>query len=823
MLYGNYKQIQYMVDFYSLSYEYLCNKMGLKAKIIFGYSILIALLIVTIYMFRKEQINRNILHMNEKELVHTWQLTEEIYTDLLELTTEGEMVSVWKEEDYLSYTEKRKRICDTLQVLKKDAYILGLQSRIDTLCLLLEKKEKMLYWVMNTFNKLKNSTDIIGKRIPTIISHIKNAPLSSGNNQETTSEKKKNIWSFFRRKEKQSAYLKQKEEKEKTKNTSNITAGMLYSLNNEVADKQNKQQRALSIQMDSLYTNNQILNRKLNNLVRELELETNRRISNRYRELVVERENSYSVISKLAIFITLIAILLYIIIHRELNRKYRYEKELEASDRRNRELLQSRKDMMLSIAHDLRSPLSTIKGAAELLPEESVPERRHEYMESISHASDYMLTLVETLMNFYLLDTEQSRSQISVYNLESLFKEVADNFLLQARKKDLRFSSEFLDMDTVVSGDRGQLQQIINNLMANALKFTEKGSICLRAEYHGGELRFSVQDTGCGMDRKDTERIFTAFERLENARNVPGFGLGLTISYRLVSRMGGNIRVESRRGEGSTFIVILPLRQADEKSPIEESKPVSVISRLNGISVLLLDDDIRQLRITGEMLKRLGADCTLCTTSRELIARIREKSYDVLLTDIQMPEMDGFSILELLRSSNIDCANTIPVIALTARVDDDVNYLSCGFAGCIRKPFSIDKLFAGISGIIGTVKERIWKPDLSLLFAGEDNHEEMLRIFVDESRKELSRLHDALHRNDRQALREILHKNLPLWETVHLDYPMEMLHEIVTTNPEEWQDKHLKEIYRIEQAASKLIIHVEKMQEETHEKNNTYN
>lgn len=796
--------------------------MGLKFKIVLGYGILIVVLAITIYLFRKEQINRNTLHRNEKELVHTWQLTEEIYTDLLELTTYGEMVSVWKKEDYLSYTEKRKHICDTLQVLKKDVHILGLQDRIDTLCLLLEKKEKMLYLIMNTFHKLKNSTDIIGKRIPTIISYIKNAPVSSGN-PETKPEKKKNIWSFFRRKEKRSAYLKQKEEKEKNKKASNITEGMLYSLNREVEEKQNIQQRILAIQMDSLYINNQTLNRKLNNLVRELESETNHRISNRYRELAVERENSYSIISKLAIFITLIAILLYIIIHRELNRKYRYEKELEASDRRNRELLQSRKDMMLSIAHDLRSPLSTIKGAAELLPEESAPERRREYMESISHASDYMLTLVETLMNFYLLDTEQSRSQISVYNLESLFKEVADNFLLQARKKDLRFSSEFLDMDTVVSGDRGQLQQVISNLMANALKFTEKGSICLRAEYHGSELRFSVQDTGCGMDSKDTERIFTAFERLENARNVPGFGLGLTISYRLVSRMGGNIRVESRRGEGSTFIVILPLREADEKYPIEESKPVSIISRLNGISVLLLDDDIRQLRITGGMLKRLGADCTLCTTSRELIARIREKSYDVLLTDIQMPEMDGFSILELLRSSNIDCANTIPVIALTARVDDDENYLSCGFAGCIRKPFSIDRLFAGISGIIGTVKERIWKPDLSLLFTGEDNHEEMLRIFVDESRKELSRLHDALHRNDRQALREILHKNLPLWETVNLDYPMEMLHEIVTTNPEEWQEKHLKEIYRIEQAASKLIIHVEKMQEETHEKNNTYN
>lgn len=800
--------------------------MGLKFKIILGYGILIVLLAVTIYLFRSEQVKRNTLLRNERELVATWQLTEQIYADLLELATEGEMVSVWKQEDYLSYRKKRKDICDTLQILKNNAHTIGLRDRIDSLCFLLKDKEQLLGTVMNTFKRLQSQTDIVNERIPTIISKVEKLP--DNTKEEAVQEepkRRKNIFSIFRRKEKKSAYLQHKEntEKPKEKNSSSVTTGMLYSLNREVSKERQAQQILLTNQMDSLCIKNIILNQKLNSLIRTLEFESNRKISDRYRQFVSDMEQSYLLISFLAISVSLLAILLYFIIHRELNRKYMYEKELEASDRRNRELLQSRKDMMLSIAHDLRSPLSTIKGAAELLPEESVPERRHEYMESISHASDYMLTLVETLMNFYLLDTEQSRSQISVYNLESLFKEVADNFLLQTRKKDLRFSSEFLDMDTVVSGDRGQLQQIINNLMANALKFTEKGSICLRAEYHGGELRFSVQDTGCGMDSKDTERIFTAFERLENARNVPGFGLGLTISYRLVSQMGGNIRVESRRGEGSTFIVILPLRQADEKSPIEESKPVSVISRLNGISVLLLDDDIRQLRITGEMLKRLGADCTPCATSRELIARIREKSYDVLLTDIQMPEMDGFSILELLRSSNIDCANTIPVIALTARVDDDVNYLSCGFAGCIRKPFSIDKLFAGISGIIGTVKQRIWKPDLPLLFTGEDNHEEMLRIFVDESRKELSRLHDALHRNDRQALREILHKNLPLWETVNLDYPMEMLHEIVTTNPEEWQEKHLKEIYRIEQAASKLIIYVEKMQEETHEKNNTYN
>lgn len=760
-----------------------------------------------------------------QELSQTRRATNDAYAALLELSIYGEAVSIWDKEDFAIYQSKRKETCLTLQRIKPLAHTSNEQSKIDSLCLLLERKEMLLDSLMNTFSHIQNVGEIVEQKIPVIVSSIeKDKAHSESEVREKTS--KNNFFSrIFRRRKKESAYLEQKEETESVtrQKQNNRTTQLLHSLNKEIMERQENEQGKLYQQMLGLHRNNKALNYRLNKFVKELETNIDEQYETRYRQLIAERDRSFYRLSYFSVFISLLMILLYIIIHRDVRRNNKYQREIESSDLRNKEIIRSRKDMMLSIAHDLRSPLSTIKGAAELFPEESVPERRREYLESISHASDYMLTLVETLMNFYLLDTEQSRSQISVYNLESLFKGVADNFLLQARKKDLRFSREFLGMDTVVSGDRGQLQQIVSNLTANALKFTEKGSICLRAEYHGGELRFSVQDTGCGMDSKDTERIFTAFERLENARNVPGFGLGLAISYRLVSRIGGNIRVESRRGEGSTFIVILPLREADKKSPIEESKPVSAISKLNGISVLLLDDDTRQLRITGEMPKRLGADCTLCTTSRELIARIRGKSYDVLLTDIQMPEMDGFSILELLRSSNIDCANTIPVIALTARVDDDVNYLSRGFAGCIRKPFSIDKLFAGISGIIGTVKERVWKPVLSLLFTGEDNHEEMLRIFVDESRKELSRLHDALHRNDRQALREILHKNLPLWETVNLDYPMEMLHEIVITDPEEWQEKHLKEIYRIEQAVSKLIIHVEKMQEEAHEKNNTDN
>lgn len=332
--------------------------MGLKLKIILGYAILITLLAVTICLFRREQIKRNTLLRNEKELVHTWQLTEQIYADLLELATEGEMVSVWKQEDYLSYSERRREICDTLRILKSNAHTTGLQGEIDTLCLLL--KERLLGTVMNTFKRLQSQTDIINERIPSIISKVEDVP--DVPEKKILCEKsawRKNIFSIFRKKEKKSAYLRQKEnsERKKEKAPSSVTTGMLYSLNHEVTRKRQAQQRQLTTQMDSLYAKNMDLNRKLNSLVRVLESESNRYISDRYRRYVSEREHSYLVISFLAISVSLLAILLYFIIHRELNRKYRYEKELEASDIRNKELLQSRKDMMLSIAHDLRSPL----------------------------------------------------------------------------------------------------------------------------------------------------------------------------------------------------------------------------------------------------------------------------------------------------------------------------------------------------------------------------------------------------------------------------------------------------------------------------------
>ena len=796
--------------------------MGLRFKVFIGYSILIALLAFIVHLFNQEQTKRNALQKDEQEMLHTGKLVEKTYVRLWELTAQAELVSVWKEADLDRYRAKRREVSDALQALRDYVHVPDQKERIDSLCLLLQDKEKLLSAVMNTFLQLQEEGNLVREKIPVIVSRIKHIP---DNNQTATasqslddSKERKGFWSIFHRKESKSVYLKQREKaagkKEPAVIPASSPAGLLYSLDREVLEQQREQQQRLLLQMDSLYNNNLVLNRKLNNLVKDFEVKANQRLSERYRQSISDRESSFFTFAVLSSFICLLISILYAIIHRDVKRRSRYEKELETSDRKNKELLQSKKDMMLSIAHDLRSPLAVIKESAELLPRLDKKGKRDEYAENIHHSSDYMLSLVNTLMEFYLLDTGPIKLHPSLFSLSAFFKETAKSHALLSKKKHLRFCTRFSGPDAIVNGDRAHLQQVVNNLLSNALKFTDKGTVTLDAEYKKGELCFSVRDSGTGMTEEEKKRIFDAFERLDNARDIPGFGLGLAITAKLVKRMNGEISVESSIGRGSTFSVFLPLPVADRNTILEDVKPVAGYP-LENIRVLVIDDDLVQQRITCEMFSQNRVACDSCTNSWELTDLLKKNDYDLLLTDIQMPEVDGFGILEMLRSSNMEKAKSIPVIAVTARADDDSEYLSKGFAGSIRKPFTMEQLMDA-AGKIARPKETTGRtPDFSVILSGEDDRKEMLRLFIGETRKDLAAMVTAIGQGDLKTVHSILHKNLPLWETVRLNYPVGKIRELIVTGTERWTEGQVQEIREIIRSVKELIVFAEhKLQEE---------
>lgn len=382
--------------------------MWLKLKIFLGYAILVLLSAFIVYQFRQEQMLRHTLRKEEKELVAIHRLTENSYIGLLDLSTHAETAVTWDDDDLREYSRKCHRVCDNLQFLKEYVHTPLQKKHIDSLCLFLWNKELLLSKAMHTFKELQGIGDIVQESIPSIVSTARKQTVQQKENvmipstgAEDSPKKKGNIWNIFRRKENKSAYLQQREEAERKRQSlsatspTGITTRMLHSLNERIILEQTERQERLLVQMDSLYIGSVELNERMNSMVSEFERENNERFTERYRAFILERDNSYYMVAGLALSVFLLAIMLYTVVHRDLNHRIRYERKLEQSDKRNRELLRSRKELMASVAHDLRTPLAAIRGCAELMPSENDVSRRTDYLDNILHSSDYMLGLVK--------------------------------------------------------------------------------------------------------------------------------------------------------------------------------------------------------------------------------------------------------------------------------------------------------------------------------------------------------------------------------------------------------------------------------------------
>lgn len=792
--------------------------MLLKLKIFIGYTILALLSIFIIYQFRKEQMQRHTLRKEEKELAAIHRLAEKNYISLLDLSTYAEIAITWDNDDLREYRRKRRGVCDSLQLLKEYVHTPLHKSHIDSLCLLLRNKELLLFKAVHTFKELQSIGDIVQESIPAIVSTAwkqaaqqKENVTLLGTDTKDFPKKKRSIWDIFYRKNNKSAYWLQREEAERKRQSLSIpsltgtTMHMLRSLNERGTMERAERQARLLTQMDSLYASSTELNGKMKNMVSEFERENNERFTVRYKNFVLERDNSYYMVVSLALFVSLLAIMLYTIVHRDLNRRLRYERELEQSDRRNRELLRSRKELMASVAHDLRAPLAAIKGCAELLPLESDSDRRTGYLGNILHSSDYMLGLINTLMEYHRIDEGRIRSNDTAFCLKVLFEKIADSYQLIARQKNLKFTSSFSGLNVIVCCDSSHILQIANNLLSNALKFTHYGEVHFEVEYLFGKLQISVQDTGVGISFEEKERIFDAFERLDNARNIPGFGLGLAIIARLVSEMGGSVDVKSTPGEGSRFSVSLPVLSAEQPTRSEENK-LSAYQQTGDICVLVMDDNRILLEITREMFSRRQIDCECCTDIRELTDCLRRQKYDLLLTDIQMLGADGFSVLRLLRCSDIPWARELPVIAVTARFGDSEEFLSAGFAGCLYKPFSEEELLATTLYI-----DRL---DFTAIMEGEKNKEEMLDIFIEDTTEELSEMQEAFSIGNYEKLRCIIHKAAPLWEMIHINIPQNELKRMASMTSEKWSKVSNEEIEKLIKAVEQAVEKAKRLKSE---------
>lgn len=485
--------------------------------------------------------------------------------------------------------------------------------------------------------------------------------------------------------------------------------------------------------------------------------------------------------------VLLSAFFLFLIV-RDVTRSNRYRRELEEARKRAEDLLATREKLMLAITHDFKAPLGSIMGYADLLSRLTVDDRQRFYLNNMKVSSEHLLKLVVDLLDFHRLDLRKVEINRVTFHPSKLLEEIRVSFepLTSAKGLDLECRvDEALNRAFIC--DPLRLKQIINNLLSNAIKFTEKGGITLMATYENRQLVVTVSDTGKGMAPADKDLIFQEFTRLPSAQGKEGFGLGLSIVRMLVQLLEGRIEVDSVLGKGSTFTLRIPVYPVSSKEGIQaDVQALQTVPQSDSTSgdhvfpvrtlrkVLLIDDDSIQLALTSSMLKHSGITAVTCLQLDELLDALRGESFDVLLTDVQMPAINGFDLLKLLRSSNIPQAKSVPVIAVTARTDmRREDFVEAGFVGCLYKPFTVKELVLELAGMAKAVTAGMSKSaeyDFSALTAYSADDPEaaasILQSFLSETRLNLRRLQEGMQAENVAELSRVAHKMIPLFTLI---------------------------------------------------------
>jgi len=719
----------------------VARKASLQDKVLLGYMILIMAVcgMVSILLYERSRMREIKTETSEIRRIRHDISTAHRY--ITELATYGESVIVWEDTDFREYRRKRLQTDSLLQILKVSCGTFVLPKQIDSLCHLLEAKEIHLLRIMETITRQGEADSLLANRLPIVIREAVRT--------RTVTQKKKGIAGWFGGKRSVQVFEPSKG---------------LQDLNEKLIAMQEERERRIDMYTDSLRIQNKALNRKLQILITHLDGQAQAAFISREEKITEAGDFSFKLFVLVIVSASSLLFISFLIIRHDIRKEREGRAQLQRINRENEELLGMRKQIILTISHDIRGPLGNISNCVELASETREKKKREGYLENIRHSCRHILNLVNNLMDVYRInETRDTRNEIP-FRLGSLLDNISEEYARKAAGQALLFERchEIVNNITV-RGDADKLEQILDNLLTNAIKFTPSGTVRFHTGYAEGRLHVEVGDTGIGMDRETLERVFRPFERAAQEINSEGFGLGLFITKGLVKVLDGNIDVESRPGKGTIFRLTFPLPETTEDPETEEFQVQSAMVLPK--RVLVVDDDSILLRITEDMLGRHGVECTTCQSVKEAVLALDRLDYDLVLTDIQMPVTDGFGLLKLLRGSDIGNSRTIPVAVMTARGDGDSGvYARSGFCGCIHKPFSSKGLLAFLSSVMAGRAAGASPFDYSRLMESTDDRRHMFGLVMKESEKDLAELEGAMEGMDREAMRRTVHRMAPVWE-----------------------------------------------------------
>jgi len=361
---------------------------------------------------------------------------------------------------------------------------------------------------------------------------------------------------------------------------------------------------------------------------------------------------------------------------------------------------QAKTQFLATLGHEVRTPMTGVLGMTELLLGTPLQQKQRGYAESIRSAGQHLLRLVNDALDLARVESGKLELEDAPFDLRMLLRDVCDLFEPLAQAKGLGFRCEIADdLLRGARGDAHRVRQILLNLGNNAIKFTERGEVVLRATATADGVRFEVSDTGLGLDAEQQARLFRRFEQAEGARTAArygGSGLGLAICQELAAAMGGRIEVESEPGQGATFRLDLRLPAAE----IAATQVAETRDRIAARRILLVEDDATVAHVLDELLQSQGHAVTHVPHGLAALAALQSASHDVAFLDLDLPGLDGFDLARMICSQG----HALPLIALTARADTEAEPKArvAGMTGFLRKPVTGELLTAAIEAALST-------------------------------------------------------------------------------------------------------------------------
>ncbi|HLG35090.1 MAG TPA: ATP-binding protein [Bacteroidia bacterium] len=495
------------------------------------------------------------------------------------------------------------------------------------------------------------------------------------------------------------------------------------------------------------------------------------------------------------------------------------ERTLKEAKEKAEQSSRAKQEFLSIMSHEIRTPLNAVLGVTQLLMEENPKKSQVEPLNILKFSANNLLSLINNILDFSKIEAGKIQFEKINFNLHHLIHEVIESFALTAKEKSLPVHSFYeKDIPEFIIGDPTRLTQILNNLLHNAIKFTEKGGVSLNVRLQSSSekevnLLFEVSDTGVGIPADRQKEIFDAFTQEHSSihRRYGGSGLGLAISKRLVEMLGGKIDVESETGKGSVFRFDVTFTKGKEMVPGEIERIAHPDNRgLKGIEILLVEDNIPNMTLTKKLISKWGAEVDCAENGLQAVNKIKQKKYDLVLMDLQMPVMDGFEANKEIKRMGFS-AQQLPVIALTAFAtsDDKSNVLAEGMSDFISKPIDTYELYRKIIKHTHLGKSRLADAGDNaaeteepvtinrMIESFRDDPEfinDYLNIFEQEFNALPSAVHQILLKRDADALSKLIHKVTPsLMRFANHDYIERINSLMAAINPDNPDDEKIKQ------------------------------